>query len=244
LKRGFVIVGNMPTTDGTGATAQPGSLLILDKNGKLVETLTDSKLINGPWDLTVVDEGPLAQVFVSNVLSGTVTRIDLLVPSHGGSPIVLSKTQIASGFTHRTDPAALVLGPTGLAFDARTDTLFVASTADNAIFAVHNALFRFRDGGTGNVIFNDPAHLHGPIAMVLAPNGDLIFANGDAVNADPAHPSTLVEITQHGKFVSEFQLDPNPDAAFGLAIDSSDGHLRFAAVNDNQNTVSIWTLKP
>jgi hypothetical protein len=232
----------MPTTDGTGATAQQGSLLIIDKNGHLVTTLTDSKLLDGPWDMTINDQGGFAQLFVSNVLTGTVTRIDLLVPMNGSSPKVVSKTQIASGYAHRTDPAALVLGPTGLAFDAKTDTLFVASTADNKIFAIHNAAFTQHDHGTGNVIYQDAKHLHGPIAMVLAPNGDLIVANGDAVNTDPNQPSELVEFTQHGKFVSQFQLDPNPDAAFGIAFDVSDGQVRFAAVNDNQNTVSIWTL--
>ncbi len=242
LRRGFVIVGNMPTTDGTGATAQQGSLLILDKNGNLVATLSDNQLLDGPWDMTINDQGGFAQLFVSNVLTGTVTRIDLLVPMNGSSPKVISETQIASGYTHRTDPAALVLGPTGLAFDVKTDTLFVASTADNKIYAIHNAEFTHRDGGTGNVIYQDAKHLHGPIAMVLAPNGHLIVANGDAVNADPNQPSELVEFTQQGKFVSQFQLDPNPDAAFGIAFNVSNGKVRFAAVNDNQNTVSIWTL--
>lgn len=31
-------------------------------------------LLNGPWDLTVRDDGRRAKVFVSSVLSGTVTR--------------------------------------------------------------------------------------------------------------------------------------------------------------------------
>ncbi len=35
-------------------------------------------------------------------------------------------------------------------------------------------------------------HLHGPFGLVLAPNGDLITANGDAVNGDPTQPSELV----------------------------------------------------
>ncbi|HWN49005.1 MAG TPA: hypothetical protein VNO18_04130 [Xanthobacteraceae bacterium] len=43
------------------------------------------------------------------------------------------------GYAHRFDPAALVLGPTGLAYDKATDTLYVASTADNKIFAVSHA---------------------------------------------------------------------------------------------------------
>jgi DNA-binding beta-propeller fold protein YncE len=35
-----------------------------------------------------------------------------------------------------TEVAALILGPTGLAYDPEDDVLFVASTADNTIFAV------------------------------------------------------------------------------------------------------------
>jgi hypothetical protein len=119
LKSGFVIVGNVPT-DNNGV-AQQGSLLILDANGKVVATLSDSALLDGPWDLAVNDQGDHAQLFVANVLSGTVTRIDLAIPN-GGTPMVVRETQIASGFAHRTDPNALVVGPTGLAFDPATDT--------------------------------------------------------------------------------------------------------------------------
>ena len=79
LKAGLVLVGNLPTADGTSATAQPGSILVLDLNGILLQTLTDSVLINGPWDATVNDRGNFAQLFISNVLSGTVSRLDLQV---------------------------------------------------------------------------------------------------------------------------------------------------------------------
>ena len=39
-----------------------------------------------------------------------------------------------------------------------------------------------QDIGTGTVIYKDGTHLHGPLGLVLAPNGDLITSNGDAVN--------------------------------------------------------------
>jgi DNA-binding beta-propeller fold protein YncE len=240
LKSGFVLVGNVPT-DANGV-AQQGSLLILDASGKLVTTLTDSALLDGPWDLALNDQGNQVQVFVANVLSGTVTRIDLSIPK-GGTPMVESETQIASGYAHRTDPNALVVGPTGLAFDPRTDTLYVASTADNAIFAIADAARTHHDHGTGRRIFNDPTHLHGPLGLVLAPNGDLIIANGDAVNADPNHLNELVEITRQGKFVAQFQLDSGSGgAAFGIAVTVENGVVRFAAVDDDGNTVDVWTL--
>ena len=33
----------------------------------------------------------------------------------------------------------MIVGPTGLAFDGRTGTLYVASTGDNSIYAISNA---------------------------------------------------------------------------------------------------------
>ncbi|HZY87457.1 MAG TPA: NosD domain-containing protein, partial [Gemmataceae bacterium] len=64
LKAGFVVVANVPTADGTSATVGQGSLQILDANGKVVSTLTDAALLNGPWDMAVNDQGGTAQLFV------------------------------------------------------------------------------------------------------------------------------------------------------------------------------------
>jgi hypothetical protein len=240
LKRGFVLVGNVPSTDGTSATVKQGSLMIVDKNGNLVANLTDSALLDGPWDLTVVDGGSRAIVFVSNVLNGTVTRIDLRLPAKGGVQ-VQSLTQIASGYTHRGDPAAFELGPTGLVYDHATDTLYVASTADNAIYAVHHAAHARSSRGTGKIIYQDDAHLRGPLGMTRASDGNLIVANGDAVNGDPNFPSELVEFTPRGQFIGQFSISDMQGGAFGVAT-SPDGQF-FSAVNDVTNSVTIWTIK-
>src|SRR5579862_21851 len=66
LKSGWVIVGSLPTTDGTSATAQAGCLIVLNSHGKAVETLWGS-LINGPWDMTSFERGDDAVLFVTNV---------------------------------------------------------------------------------------------------------------------------------------------------------------------------------
>jgi hypothetical protein len=240
LKSGYVIVGNLPSTDGTSATARPGSLLILNRTGHVAQTLS-GRHFNGPWDLTVRDLGGFAQIFVSNVLNGTVTRLDLQTPP-SGQVVVVGETQIGSGFAHRGDPVAFELGPTGLVYDAQKDVLYVASTADNAVFAIPQAGFRHTDAGTGAVIFKDP-HLRGPLGMAMAPNGDLIVANGDAINGNKNFPSELVEFNPTtGQFVGQFQLDPAQGGAFGLAETSSGGHTLFAAVNDNTSSLEWWTL--
>lgn len=241
LRLGFVLVGNVPTIDGTSGTVQQGSLLVIDRKGNLVANLVDATLLDGPWDLTIHDEGGVAQVFVSNVLSGTVTRLDLRVfPSN---VIVQSMTQIASGYLIRTDPAALVVGPTGLAYDHSKDLLYVASTGDNAVFAIPNARMTQGDAGMGTMVFQD-VHLHGPLGLALAPNGDLLSSQGDAVNPDPSQPSEIVEFTPAGKFVAQFSVDPSAGAAFGIALTTSAAGIRFAAVDDATNVLNVWNIKP
>jgi hypothetical protein len=242
LKKGFVLVGSVPSTDGTPATIQPGALLVLDNAGQLVTTLTDSTFLDSPWDLTIVDHGKKATVFVSNVISGTVSRLDMAVKA--GALTVVSKAQIGSGYATAPNAAALVVGPTGMAFDAATDTLYVASTGDNAIYAISNATTATSSAGKGTLIYSDNTHLHGPLGLVLASNGDLITSNGDAINIDPTQPSEIVEFTPSGTFVTQFQLDPNLGAAFGIMLEPiGNGFAQFAAVDDSSNSLFTWIVR-
>src|ERR1700733_10286474 len=129
LSNGWVLIGNLPTADGTAATIQPGSLSVLDRFGDFLGGVGTLAVVNGPWGMAVDDLGSggtgTAHVFVSNVLSGVITRFDLTyTPSNLGA----TATIIAEGLSHRTDPAALVLGPSGLVYSASNDTLYVASS--------------------------------------------------------------------------------------------------------------------
>ncbi len=245
LRSGFVLVGNLPTTDGTTNTlTSSGSLLVINPQGGLAATLASSALLDGPWDLAVIDRGRRVTAFVSNVLNGTVSRIELTIDDDGVTMLPGSRI-IASGYTHRTDPAALVVGPTGLAYDAVRDVLYVASTGDNAVFAIQDAASTSRNGGVGRMIYFDHVHLHGPLALALAPNGHLVTANGDAVNPDPQQPSEIVEFTVDGRFIAQMQVDSVPGAAFGLAFGhGSSGQSEFATVDDNTNSATVWTLHP
>jgi hypothetical protein len=250
LQAGFVVVGNVPNVNGT---PQAGALQFLDKNGKVVLTLTDPTLINGPWSLTVAnDTGATAQVFVSNVLSGTVSRFNLQIQN--GQISVASKVQIASGYGHRLDNAAFVVGPAGLAYDTTllngVPVVYVASTADNEIFYIPFANTRVGDLGPGVLTVNDPVHLHGPLGLSRLPNGDLLTANSDAQNADPNQPSELVEYSLAGvpvvaTFVRQISVDPTNGGAFGLGLTTgAGGAVKLAAVDDNANTISTWDFEP
>jgi DNA-binding beta-propeller fold protein YncE len=245
LKRGFVLVANTPAalnSDGNLVPTSIGSLLILDRAGHVVTTLSNSTLLNGPWGLTVNDHGGRAQVFVSNVYTGTVTRIDLSVPRHGDKIVVQSMVQIASGYAHRADAAAFQVGPTGLAYNPATGVLYVAATEDNAIFAIPSAARTHRDHGVGSLVYRDPAHLRGPLGLTLAPNGDLLTSNGDAINGDPATPSEIVEFTPSGMFVGQLSVNSAQGAAFGLAVATTKHRVTLAAVNDATNTLDLRSM--
>jgi len=242
LHAGVVLVGNLPTTDGTSATVKAGSLLALDRNGNLIGTLANTSLVNGPWGMAIQDWGNFARIFVSNVLSGTIARIDLAVMQEGESVILLDAVTIASGYNHRLDPAALVLGPSGLFYDADNDILYVASSADNAIYAINGAgALDGTNQSTGTVIYQDNMHLHGPIDLVRTPTGHMIVANSDGSNVDPNQPSELVEFTLEGQFIAEYSVDKNNGGAFGVGVKSiGETAVRVAAVDDNANTLSIF----
>lgn len=250
LKNGYVLVGNLPSPTGTCTAGREtgvgqGSLLVINRFGQQVADLTSSVFLNGPWDMTVLDNGNFAQVFVSDVLSGTVTRLDMAVPAAdaGNAPrIPVFATTIGSGYLHRCDPNALVVGPTGLALDPLRGTLYVASTGDNAIYALDNAERSFGSQGPGRVVYQDNAHLRGPVGLMLAPNGDLVTTNGDAVNGDPNYPSEMVEFTTRGQFVAQRSVNPSQGAAFGLAQASMGHTLFFATVDDATNLLYIWKL--
>jgi hypothetical protein len=239
LREGLIVVGDAPTTDGTAATATPGSLLVLNNQGKLLQTISNAE-IQYPWDMALVDNGDEATAFVSNALTGTVVRLKFKVSGSGLQ--VLSTKAIASGYVHRGDPVTLFVAPTGLIYDRRRDILFVASTGDNTVFAVKDAAERKDDDGVGRIVYQDNVHLHGPLGMVRAPNGHLLVSNNDGINPDANQPSEIVEFTTDGTFVKQLSVDPNQGGAFGLAVRTTDDAAVFAAVNDNTATLLIWTL--
>jgi hypothetical protein len=242
LQSGFVIVGSLPTKDGTAATSQAGCLIILNSSGQPISTLSGNG-INGPWDMTAVDMGNAAVLFVNNVLNGTVAangsvvshgsvlRIVLSIPM-GGKPAVASLTTIASGFDERTDPAALVIGPTGLGLSA-DGTLYVADTVQSRIAAIPNALHRTTDAGAGATVAEGRA-LKEPLGLAIAPNGNILTVN--------ASNGLMVETTPGGsqvgaRFVDVSHSRNGAGTLFGLAVAPNRSGVYF--VDDGNNTLNI-----
>jgi hypothetical protein len=231
VEAGFVFAGSVTST------AESGGLLVIDSSGNLVTTIESGT--DGPWGLAINDRGKnAAQLFISNVLDGTVTRIS--VSFDRGSITIGSATTIASGYAFGPDAAGLVVGPAGLAYDSSKDILYLAAEDDNQIFAIAKARDLNSASGKGTLIFSDQNHLHGPLGLMIAPNGDLITANADpAAHVDPSQPSELVEFTTSGKFVRQFSIDPNTGSAFAILNVASGGANQFAYVDDFLSILNI-----
>lgn len=68
------------------------------------------------------------------------------------------------------------------------------------------------------------------------------MTNNDAVNPSPSQPSEIVEFTTDGSFVKEIPVDTALGGSFGLAVSVNGSQATFAAVDDVNNTLIIWTL--
>jgi hypothetical protein len=240
LPGGYVVVGSLPTTNGMSATAKYGCLIVLDSEGKAVETIA-SKNIQGPWDSTAKSEGSKTTLFVSNALNGgpvlgrktidnsTVLRIELESGEHQ-KPTVLSETVIAKGIPWIDSAEALVLGPTGLAL-GENGTLYVASTEDSKILAISEAMTRTTPAERGGTVLTEGGHLKEPLGMVLAPNGDIVTTNGGDGN--------IVETTPAGKQIAVQTADTKTGAGslFGLAISPAGNSVYY--VDDGENTLNV-----
>jgi sugar lactone lactonase YvrE len=183
-------------------------------------------------------------LFVNNVLNGTVAaggsvvnggttlRIDLSVMP-GAAPSVQSMTVIGSGFSERTDPGALVIGPTGLALSKNNKTLFVADSLNNRIAAISDPLSRMSSAGTGSTVSSGGA-LNDPLGMTLAVNGNILTVNGN--------DGFLVETSPRGVQLSATVLDdtgnpPGAGALFGLTDVPG---LGIVFVDDASNTLNLF----
>jgi DNA-binding beta-propeller fold protein YncE len=194
--------------------------------------------------MTAVEHGLLTALFVTNVLNGTVAANGnvvhrgtvvrlLLVTPDGITPQLLDSTIIGSGFPERTDPNALVIGPTGVAFDDDTETLYVADSLNNRIAAIPEALFRTNTAGIGRTVSQGEA-LNDPLGLALTPDHHLVAANGDDGNIVEINPEDDKQVTV--KLVDNTGgPPPGAGALFGLIAVPNGVYF----VDDASNTFNL-----
>jgi hypothetical protein len=242
LPGGYVVVGSLPTSNGKSATAKLGCLIVLDSEGHAVKTISGPQ-IAGPWDMTAVSQGAKTTLFVSNALNGgaakgvhtiknsTVLRIELESgPGPGQVPAVTGEQVVAEKIPWRDDPAALVIGPTGVAL-AKDGTLYLADTLDNAITAIPQAMTRTTAVDGPGTTVSKGGHLKQPLGLLIAPNGNIITAN--------AGDGNMVETTPSGQQVAIRTADSKTGegSLFGIALVPGGKGLYF--VDDGENTLNL-----
>jgi hypothetical protein len=260
LQAGWIIVGSLPTSDGTSATAEAGCLIVLNSDGVPVKTFAGAP-INGPWDMTAVDRGADATLFFTNVLNGVVAAngqvvneatVVRLALDLADEPMATSLTVIASGFPARTDPAALVIGPTGLGLSPKASCspsgeavdcmrsssrdndrmLYVADTLNNRVAVIRDPLTRTDTSDPGETLSAN-GFLNGPLGLAVAPNGHILTVNSS--------DGFIAEIAPDGMQLAHELLDdtgspPGAGTLFGLL---TVGNRAVYFVDDGSNTLNL-----
>jgi hypothetical protein len=248
LKSGWVIVGSLPSKDGTTRTKGQGCLVVLNGEGSVAGVISGPD-INGPWgNMAVLDQGDKATLFVSNtgfdvgspdgtppvVNKATVLRLELSVQP-GKPPVVTGRTVVGDGFGEQPDKDVFIIGPTGLVLGAN-GTLYVSDASGDRIAAIPDALTRKDSAGTGREVTRDQ-FLKRPLAMVMAPNGHLLVTNGlngQVVEIDPVSGKQI-----YARWIdpNKAQSPPGSGDLFGIAM-TPDG-AGFYFVEDEVNMLVL-----
>jgi DNA-binding beta-propeller fold protein YncE len=177
-----------------------------------------------------------------------VVRLNLAV-SEKQKPFLLSMTVIGAGFAERTDPAALVIGPTGVAlspdcrlsgdstchssFGEDEPVLYVADSLNNRIAVITDPLTRSTPSWNGRTLATGGT-LNDPLGLTVAPDGHIIAVNGN--------DGLATEITAQGAQIASKLLDntggppPGAGALFGVLFDPEIG---LVFVDDASNTLNV-----
>lgn len=253
LKSGWIIVGSLPSTDGTTRTKSNGGLIVLNSNGD-VNTVWTGPNINGPWgNIAAIDNGATATLFISmagfdvpgpevrepggthsiSIRKAIVLRLQLSIPA-GQPPVITNQTIIANGFGQRADKGSFLIGPTGLALAPDHTTLYVSDAVDNQIVAIPDATNRIDSAGTGRTVTKGGL-LARPLALILTGAGHLLTTNAQNGQVIEIDPSTGKQIYAQWIDADQAQSPPGNGDLFGLAL-TPDGK-GFYYVEDDMNTL-------
>jgi DNA-binding beta-propeller fold protein YncE len=167
-------------------------------------------------------------------------------------PFLVSMTVIGAGFAAKTDPNALVIGPTGVGLSAncgnREDSedsdcrsrfrqdesvLYVADSVNNRIAVIADPMTRSTPSWNGRTL-TVGGNLNDPHGLTVVPNGHIITVNGN--------DGFATEITPNGAQIAKKLLDntggPPPGAGtlFGVLFDPEVG---LVFVDDGSNTLNV-----
>jgi sugar lactone lactonase YvrE len=128
-----------------------------------------------------------------------------------------------------------MIGPTGLAL-GKDNTLYVSDALTNRIAAIPEATTRKDSAGQGRDVTKDGL-LQRPLAMCLAPNGDLLITNGLNGQVVEVDPATGKQLYAQWVDANKAQTPPGNGDLFGIAM-KPDGS-GFYYVEDEVNALVL-----
>ncbi|MFZ0030941.1 MAG: hypothetical protein WAK84_03615 [Candidatus Cybelea sp.] len=227
----------------SAAGATSGLLVAVSSKGKVLGTLgSPYKEPFSDVDASNPNLYAAEYIFGTDANSGGIISFSI---NNYGNPTPL---QVVSGFAVNHKTGWSTLGPSGIQYWPKTDTLYVADGVDNTIVSFNNASellvkdeivvkkggktfsCKFPRTSCGKLIYSGNP-LDGPVAMTLLPNGNLIAANTVGGNR-------LVELTPDGKILDTKIVGKKgkPAGVFGLAaVGSSDSNTTLFFTDTNSN---------
>ncbi len=223
----------------------------ISATGKIVQTLENSKLLIEPWGSvyipSVTGYPPGDGLWVSDASSGKIIRINL---GTGGKPTF---TPVISGFAVNHGVPGSILGPSGMQYNPKNRTLYIADGVTNTVVAIKNPyddIFQANSiiVGSNGMTFTGPKAkdatvlfhgqpLDGPISSALLPNGNLVLGNTLNKNGK----NLMVEIASDGTLLAYKNVDKGAAGAlFGIvATGASDATTQIYFNDDNANNIQV-----
>ncbi len=216
---------------------------VFSSSGSLLTNFSGSPF-NHPFGQTYAQ--PMkgsAAIYESNAGDGSIVRINL-----GSS---MTAEVIATGFPINGGQPGSILGPSGLQYERRHDTLYVVDGQNNSVTAIskvsgiHAGCLkvtangkRFEGGcrSRARVIFSGPP-LNGPISSALLFNGSLVIGN----TLDPDGKNLMIALNPAGHVLDVRNVDTGPAGAlFGMvATGTNAANTKLYFNDDNDNNLQV-----
>lgn len=244
---GLGITANNTVYDSTFAAK---SIAQFDSSGAYTK-LANSNIV-APFGAAYSLVGPppyqSSILFATDASKGTVLRIDF---ANASSPPLVRA--IIKGFPVNKKSGVAALGPSGLSYDYKTDTLYIVDGVDNTVVQVKTIGANILETGAITVlpggktfkykakvpkvasVLYAGAALKSPVASTLLPNGNLIVANTKG--------NGLVEISTAGAVLAtKTVVTGSVPAVFGLtATGTTDANTALYFTNAVANTIQELT---
>ena len=227
-----------------GAGLTSGEIASFNQKGKLHKTY--GAPFKAPFsNVDASNPGLYSGEFIFSGDAETGTIVNFGINRYSNKKLI----EVGAGFAVNNATGLNTLGPSGLSYEPKGDTLYIADGVDNTVVAfTHASELLVKDeivvqpGGKtfkckypkttcGELVYSGKP-LDAPVAMTLLPNGNLIVANSQGGN-------TLVELTPVGKILDTKVVDKSKTAGnFGLvATGTNDSNTALFFTDANSNNL-------